>query len=520
MKKVYIYDTTLRDGSQMNGINFSVEDKLRIVSKLDEMGIDYIECGWPGSNPKDEEFFKLVKMTKLNHSKIAAFGSTRHPKSKVEEDKNILMLLEAKPDVVTIFGKSWDLHVETALEISLEENIKVIEESITYLKKNVKEVFFDAEHFFDGYKANKKYALEVVAAADKAGADYIVLADTNGGTMYYEIGEIIDEVKKVVKKPIGIHAHNDSGMAVANSIEAVRKGATQIQGTMNGYGERCGNANLCEIIPNLHFKMGSDVLSGKINKLTKYSKFISEISNMSHPENMPYVGGSAFAHKGGIHVSAVMKDSSTYEHIEPEKVGNKRKVLISDLAGRSNIIYKANELGIKLDKDNDVVKDITVRIKELENQGYEFEGADGSFELILNEMMGKRKKYFEFKDFRMIIEKPSFSGILSEATVKIEVKGEVVHTVAEGDGPVNALDCALRKALVPFYPQIKDIELIDYKVRVLNGKDGTAAKVRVLIETCDKNTRERWSTIGVSENIIEASWHALIDSIDYYLNRK
>lgn len=520
MKKIYLYDTTLRDGSQMNGINFSLEDKLRIVSKLDEMGIDYIECGWPGSNPKDEEFFKLVKMTKLNHSKIAAFGSTRHPKSKVEEDKNLKMLIDAQPDVVTIFGKSWDLHVEKALEISLEENIKVIEESIAYLKKNVKEVFFDAEHFFDGYKANKKYAMEVISAAERAGADYIVLADTNGGTMYFEVSEIVEEVKKIIRKPIGIHAHNDSGLAVANSIESVRKGATQIQGTMNGYGERCGNANLCEIIPNLHFKMGLDVLGGKVNKLTKYSKFISEIANMSHPENMPYVGGSAFAHKGGIHVSAVMKDSHTYEHIEPEKVGNKRKVLVSDLAGRSNIIYKANELGIKLEKDNELVKDVIVKIKELENQGYEFEGADGSFELILNEMMGKRKKFFEFKDFRMIIEKPSIEGILSEATVKIVIKNETIHTVAEGDGPVNALDCALRKALLPNYPQIKDIELADYKVRVLNGKDGTAAKVRVLVETLDKATGERWGTVGVSENIIEASWYALVDSIEYYLNRK
>ncbi|BDU51181.1 citramalate synthase [Haliovirga abyssi] len=517
-KKIFIYDTTLRDGSQMKGINFSVEDKLRIVKELDKMEIDYIECGWPGSNPKDEEFFKLIKLTKMNHSKIAAFGSTRHPKNRVEDDVNIKKLIEAETDVVTIFGKTWDLHVEKALGITLEENLILIEDSIKYLKENVKEVFFDAEHFFDGYKSNPEYALKVLKAAEKGGADIIVLADTNGGSLYYEIAEIIDEIKKVIKTPFGIHAHNDSGLANANSIEAVRKGGIQIQGTINGYGERCGNANLCEIIPNLMIKMGYDVIGDKLTKITKLSRFVSEISNRSQAENMPYVGGNAFGHKGGIHVSAIMKDTHTYEHIEPEKVGNKRNVLVSDLSGKSNILYKANELGIKLDKNDNVVKEVIKAIKSLENQGYEFEGADGSFELLLKKAMKQRKYFFDLISFRMIIERTELNKMISEATIKLDVDGKETHTVSEGDGPVNALDAALRKALLPHYPQIKDMELVDYKVRVLNGKDGTAAKVRVLIETVDKLTGERWGTVGVSENIIKASWEALIDSVEYYLN--
>lgn len=521
MAKVFIYDTTLRDGSQMKGINFSLEDKIRIVQKLDELEVDYIECGWPGSNPKDEEFFKVAKMgIKRKHIKIAAFGSTRHPKNSAQEDKNLNKLIEAEPDVVTIFGKAWDLHAEKALGISLEKNLEIIEDSIVYLKKNVKEVFFDAEHFFDGYKANPEYAVKVLKAAEKGGVDVIVLADTNGGTMYFEIAEIMQKIKKETKIPLGIHAHNDSGMAVANSIEAVRNGAIQIQGTINGYGERCGNANLCEIIPNLEFKLNYKTIGNKVSKITKVSRFISEIANSAHPENMPYVGGSAFAHKGGIHVSAVMKDPKTYEHLEPEKVGNKRKILISDLAGRSNIIYKANELGIKLDKNDKAVKEVIDLIKNLENQGYEFEGADGSFELMLKKAMKSRENFFELLSFRMINEKMiNNKEMVSEATVKMKVGNEIIHKVAEGDGPVNALDAALRKVLIEKYPKIKNIELIDYKVRVLNGKEGTAAKVRVLIETMDKNTGEKWGTVGVSENIINASWEALIDSIEYYLHK-
>lgn len=521
MGKVFIYDTTLRDGSQMNGINFSLEDKLRIVQKLDELEIDYAECGWPGSNPKDEEFFKIAKIgIKRNHIKIAAFGSTRHPKNSAEEDANLGKLIESEPDVVTIFGKAWDLHAEKALGISLDKNLEIIEDSIAYLKKSIKEVFFDAEHFFDGYKANPEYAIKVLKAASKGGADVIILADTNGGTLYFEIADIMEKVKGSIKRPLGIHAHNDSGMAVANSIEAVRSGAVQIQGTINGYGERCGNANLCEIIPNLELKMGKNAIGDKIKKLTKISRFVSEIANSAHPENMPYVGGSAFAHKGGIHVSAVMKDPKTYEHIEPEKIGNKRKILISDLAGRSNIIYKANELGISLDKNDVVVKEVIDLIKNLENQGYEFEGADGSFELMLKKAMKTREYFFELISFRMINERVDKNKeMVSEATVKMKVGEDILHKVAEGDGPVNALDAALRKVLIEKYPQIKNIELVDYKVRVLNGREGTAAKVRVLIETLDRKTGERWGTVGVSENIINASWEALIDSVEFYLHK-
>ena len=520
-RKVEIYDTTLRDGSQMNGINFSVEDKLRIVQKLDDIGIDYAECGWPGSNPKDEEFFKLIKMIKLSHIKISAFGSTRHPRYSVENDPNLKKIIEAQPDVSAIFGKAWDFHVEKALEISLEKNLEIIEDSIRYVKKEIKKVFFDAEHFFDGYKANPEYAIKVLKAAEKGGADILVLCDTNGGCLYSEIGKIIDEVKTKVHKPLAIHAHNDGGLGTANSIEAVNRGAIQVQGTINGYGERCGNANLCEVIPNLVLKMGISNLKERLGKLTRVSRFVSEISNMAHMENQPYVGGNAFAHKGGIHVSAVIKSPKTYEHIEPEKVGNKRTVLVSDLAGRSNIVLKAQELGIGLDKDDKVVKDVVAKIKDLENQGYEFEGADGSFELLLKKAMRTRKYFFDLKSFRLIIERTEMDKLVAEATVKMQVDGNksITHTVSEGDGPVNALDAALRKALLPDYPQIDNIELVDYKVRVLNGKEGTAAKVRVLIETMDKNTNEKWGTVGVSENIIKASWEALIDSIEIYLHR-
>lgn len=524
--KISIYDTTLRDGAQMKGINFSLEDKLGIVEQLDKLGIDYVECGWPSSNPKDEQFFKVVKKMKKNHIKIVAFGSTRHAKNKASEDINLIKLVEAEADAVTIFGKTWDLHAEKALQIPLEENLTLIEDSIAFLKESgVKEVFFDAEHFFDGYKNNPEYSVKALKAAVKGGADIIVMADTNGGTMYYEVGEIVEKIKKEIKIPLGIHTHNDAGMALANTIEAVRRGAVQVQGTMNGYGERAGNANLCEIIPNLKFKMGYDIIGDNIKRLTKTARYISEIANMSHPENMPYVGNGAFAHKSGVHVNAVMKDARTYEHIEPEKVGNRRKVLISDLAGRSNILYKAEELGIKLDKDGEAVKKAIELVKEYENQGYEFEGAEGSFELLLKSAIGNRKYFFNIENFRLIVERTKKCiengsyNMISEATVKISVEGESVHTVSEGDGPVNALDAALRKALMPHFPTIKDINLIDYKVRVLNSKSGTAAKVRVLIESENEKTGEKWGTVGVSENIIEASWEALIDSIEYYLQK-
>jgi 2-isopropylmalate synthase len=525
-KKIYVYDTTLRDGAQMKGINFSIEDKLGIVEKLDKLGVDYIECGWPSSNPKDEQFFKLVKKMRKNHIKIVAFGSTRHAKNRAEEDINLIKLVESEADAVTIFGKSWDLHAEKALKIPLEENLKLIEESIAFLKKSgVKEVFFDAEHFFDGYKNNPEYSVKALKAAEKGGVDLIVLADTNGGTMYYEVGEIVENIKKEIHVPLGIHAHNDAGMASANSIEAIRRGVIQVQGTMNGYGERAGNANLCEIIPNLKFKMGYPVLNDTIKRLTKASRYISEIANMAHPENMPYVGGGAFAHKSGVHVNAVMKDSRTYEHIAPEEIGNRRKVLISDLAGRSNILYKAKEIGIELEKDSVAVKKAIELVKDYENQGYEFEGADGSFELLLKGAMGERKYFFDIDNFRLIVERTKRNiennefNLMSEATVKIDIEGEKLHTVSEGDGPVNALDAALRKALLPHFPSISKISLIDYKVRVLNSKSGTAAKVRVLVESENIETGDKWGTVGVSENIIEASWEALIDSIEYYLQK-
>ncbi|NLK62124.1 MAG: citramalate synthase [Fusobacteria bacterium] len=527
-KKIFLYDTTLRDGAQMKGINFSLEDKLGIVDQLDKLGIDYIECGWPSSNPKDEHFFKLIKNVRKNHIKIVAFGSTRHAKNKVEEDINLIKLVESGADAVTIFGKTWDLHATKALQIPLEENLVLIEESVSYLKKNgIKEVFFDAEHFFDGYKDNPEYSLKAIKAAEKGGADVIVLADTNGGTMYYEVGSIIEKLAKELKIPLGIHTHNDTGMALANTIEAVRKGAIQVQGTMNGYGERTGNANLCEIIPNLQFKMGYEGLGNNIKRLTKTSRYISEIANMSHSENMPYVGNGAFAHKSGVHVNAVMKDPRTYEHIDPELIGNRRKVLISDLAGRSNVLFKAEELGIKLDKDSEAVKKAIELVKDYENQGYEFEGADGSFELLLKSAMGTRKYFFDLENFRLIVERnkkditKSCYRMTSEATIKMVVKdSEKIHIVSEGDGPVNALDAALRKSLIPHYPLIENIRLIDYKVRVLNSKSGTASKVRVLVETMNIKTKEKWGTVGVSENIIEASFEALIDSIEYYLHKK
>ncbi|MGM0508260.1 MAG: citramalate synthase [Fusobacteriota bacterium] len=521
MRKISIYDTTLRDGSQMKGIAFSVEDKLRIVKQLDKLNIDCIECGWPGSNPRDEEFFKLIKMTKLKNSKIAAFGSTMHPKNTLETDYNLQKLIESSPDVVTIFGKSWDLHVEEALGISLEQNLELITDSIAYLKKEIKEVYFDAEHFFDGYRANPEYAMKVLKAAQKGGADMLVLADTNGGMVYDELGDIVKKVKKTMNTPLGIHPHNDSGLAVANALEGIKQGAVQVQGTINGYGERTGNANLCVVIPNLTLKKGYETIGkDNIKNLTKVSRYISEIANLNPAENMPFVGGNAFAHKGGIHVSAVMKNPKTYEHISPESIGNKRNILVSDLAGKSNIICKAEELGIELDKTDNAVKETIKLVKELENEGYEFEGADGSFELLLKKAMKTRKYFFDVENFRMIIEKNTSKHMISEATVKLDINNHIEHTVSEGDGPVNALDRALRKALENKYPEIKNIELIDYKVRVLNGKDATAAKVRVLIETQDKKSGDKWGTVGVSENIIQASWDALIDSIEIYLNKK
>lgn len=515
---VKIYDVTLRDGTQGENIAFSIQDKIRIAHKLDELGIHYIEGGWPGSNERDEGFFKAAKRLNLIKSKIAAFGSTRRVDKKCEEDINIRSLLEAETPVVTIVGKSWDFHVKEALRISLEENLEIIYDSISYLKDRVDEVFFDAEHFFDGYKRNPEYALSALKTALDAGADSLVLCDTNGGTLPWEVETIINEVNlKLDHPPLGIHTHNDGELGVANSLYAVRLGVGQVQGTMNGYGERCGNANLCSIIPNLKLKLGINCIDNdEVKKLYEVSHFIHELTNLPPIKKLPFVGESAFAHKGGLHVSAVMRKSETYEHINPEIVGNRRRVLVSDLSGRSNIIYKAKELGIELDPHDKKVQKILNELKKLENEGYEFEGADASFELLVRKILGQYKKHFELKDARIIVEKHRDDiDSISEATVIVEVDGVTEHTAASGNGPVNALDNALRKALENFYPTLKDVKLKDYRVRVVSTGKGTDAVVRVLIESGDGEND--WGTVGVSENIVEASWKAMVDSIDYKL---
>jgi len=515
-----LYDTTLRDGTQAEDINFSVEDKVRIAQKLDELGIHYIEGGWPGSNPRDIQFFKAIKSVRLNFSKIVAFGSTRKAGNKVHNDPNIKALLQADTPAITIFGKTWDMHVKEALRISLEENLELISDSVRYLKKNADEVFYDAEHFFDGYKAKPDYAIKTLRAAQDAKADCIVLCDTNGGTLPHEIVQIIKDVRRHIKTPLGIHSHNDSETAVANSIIAVKEGISHVQGTINGFGERCGNANLCSIIPNLKLKMGIDCISSEqMKKLRETARFIYELANLTHNKHQPYVGDSAFAHKGGIHVSAVMKRPDTYEHIKPELVGNHQRVLVSDLSGRSNIIYKAEEFGIDINSKDPVVQKILAALKELEHQGFQYEGAEGSFELLMQKALKSRKRYFRLLGFRVIDEKKKEDELPhSEATIKLEVDGKVEHTASEGNGPVNALDNALRKALEKFYPNLKEVRLIDFKVRVISAGKGTAASVRVLVESGDG--KEKWGTVGVSENVIEASWQALVDSLEYKLYRE
>lgn len=515
---VKIYDVTLRDGTQGENISFSIQDKLRIASKLDEVGVHYIEGGWPGSNERDEGFFKEAKKLRLNKSRIAAFGSTRRADKKCAEDGNINSLLEAETPVVTIVGKSWDFHVKEALRISLEDNLEIIHDSIAYLKQRVDEVFFDAEGFFDGYKRNPEYALAAIKAALDGGADTLVLCDTNGGTLPWQVESTVKDVNlKLANPSLGIHTHNDGELGVANTLYAVIGGANQVQGTMNGYGERCGNANLCSIIPNLKLKLGINSISDdELKKLYEVSHFIHELTNLPPIKNRPFVGESAFAHKGGLHVSAVMKKAETYEHINPEIVGNRRRVLVSDLSGRSNIVYKAKEVGIELEPNDKQVQKILSELKKLENQGYEFEGADASFELLVRKALGQYRKHFELKGARIIVEKrKDDEEPISEATVIVQVDGVTEHTAAVGNGPVNALDNALRKALEKFYPALKDVKLKDYRVRVVSTLRGTDAVVRVLIESGDGETN--WSTVGVSENIVEASWKAMVDSIDYKL---
>ena len=518
MKSICLYDTTLRDGSQSEDVTFTVEDKIRISHKLDELGMHYIEGGWPGSNPKDIDYFEKVKNESFRQAKIVAFGSTRYPGNKAEDDPNLQQLVKAETQAVTIFGKSWDLHVREALSTNQDENLRMIFESLEFLKKHCSEVLFDAEHFFDGYKCNPEYALKVVKEAESAGADWIVLCDTNGGSLPSEITSIFTTVKSEVRVKLGIHTHNDSELAVANALAAIDAGGEQVQGTVNGIGERCGNTNLISIIPNLKIKMGLGCISNEqMQQLKDVSSFVDELANKAHWNHQPFVGQSAFAHKGGVHVSAIQKNPKTYEHIEPEIVGNHRRILVSDLSGKSNILFKAKEYGIDVNSSDPKIRNILATLKNSENLGYQYEGAEGSFELLMRDALGEKKIFFEFVGFRVIVEKRrEDEEPISEATVKIRVGDAFEVTAAEGTGPVNALDKAIKKALIKFYPELQEVHLLDYKVRILDEKKGTRANTRVLIESGDKE--HKWGTVGVSENIIEASWQALLDSIEYKLN--
>jgi len=518
MKKrtVSIYDTTLRDGAQTVGISFSAQDKLAIARSLDRLKIDYIEGGWPGSNPKDDQFFRDIRKKDLSFSKIAAFGSTKRHNLSLREDMFVKALVESQADVITIVAKTWDFQVTKALNIELEDNLNLIFDTVAYLKDRGFEVFLDAEHFFDGFNSNPEYSMKTITRACEAGADMIVLCDTNGGIMPSQVQKITESVVNEIEIPAGVHFHNDTGVAVANSISAVLAGAVSVQGTVNGYGERCGNCDIMTLIPNLILKMGYHCESEvALQHLTEVSRLVSEIANLAPNERSPYVGNNAFAHKGGIHVSALQKDSRTYEHMDPSIVGNARQVLISELSGKSNIEFKAKELGINLENRVTLSREILQRIKKLEEEGFQFEAAEGSFELIIREATGEYKPFFNLKGFRVITEMNENEDLYCEATIKVEVGGKVEHTASDGNGPVEALDKAMRKALEKFYPEIKDITISDYKVRVLNEKDGAASSVRVLID--QKRGPDHWGTVGVSANIIEASWHALVDGIEFML---
>lgn len=516
-RKIDIFDSTLRDGAQGQGISFSLEDKIKIVRVLDDLGVTYIEAGNPRSNPKDMEFFKRLKGEMLKNSKIVAFGSTRRPNTEVSEDNNIKNLLLAETSVVTVFGKSWDFQVKEILKTSLDENLNMIGDTIKYLTSKNKEVIFDAEHFFDGYKQNKEYAISTVKVAAESGAKSVVLCDTNGGTLPDEIKNITEEVVDIIGGNVGIHCHDDMGMAVANSIVATQVGANQIQGTFIGIGERCGNANLSTIIPTLKLKMGYNVIDdNNLSKLTIVARFIAEISNITLQDEAPYVGGSAFAHKGGMHIDAVCKTPKSYEHIKPELVGNKRRFLISEVSGKSTVYSEVQKIFPNIVKDSEEVKKITNKLKELEYEGYQFEGAEGTVELVMRKIIGKYKPFFKLNYFKVFSEQPSWDKEFSSSVmINITVDGKEEMNAAIGDGPVNALDKALRKALDVFYPQLQDVRLVDYKVRVLDSESATGAKVRVLIESTDGV--ENWSTVGVSRDVIQASWIALVDSIEYKL---
>jgi 2-isopropylmalate synthase len=517
-KRISLYDTTLRDGAQAQGVSFSASGKILLAKRLDAFGVDYIEGGFPGSNPKDMAFFHAIRKEKLQHARIVAFGSTRRVGKRAKDDPYTRSLLEAGTPTVTIFGKTWKLHVRDVLRTSVKENLAMISDTIAYLKDNGKEVFFDAEHFFDGFNDDPDFAMTVLEAAQSAGADAVILCDTNGGSLCEDVYAATQTVNSRLNVPVGIHTHNDIGLAVANALSAVRAGAVQIQGTINGYGERCGNANLCTVIPTLKLKMGHGCVDRrKVKSLRSLSIFVDDLINVRHDMRAPYVGQNAFAHKGGPHVNAVKKNPVTFEHIEPETVGNERHVLVSELSGGSNILLKAAEVGAAgLNKSKTAAGDILNALKALEHKGYVFEAADASFRILIQKVLKQHKAFFELEGFRVVVEKRGKDEpCISEATLKVRVNDEIEHTVAEGDGPVNALDGALRKALTRFYPEIANVHLTDFRVRILDPEEATAAITRVLIESTDGT--DSWGTVGVSENIIEASWEALVDSVEYKL---
>jgi 2-isopropylmalate synthase len=514
---VKLYDTTLRDGSQGEGINFSLHDKLRLAEKLDEFGMHYIEGGWPGSNEKDIAFFKEAEKRKYKNAKIAAFGSTRRADTSVEDDSQVRLLVEAGTPVVTLVAKSWLLHVHEVLRTTPEENLRMISETVAYLKNKGREVMLDFEHFFDGYKDNPEFSRHCLSSAQEAGADWLILCDTNGGSLPDEVGNITKQVVTLFKTPVGIHTHNDSGLAVANALAAINAGATQVQGTVNGYGERTGNCNLTTVIPNLQLKMGRQVLTPeKLAQLKSLSHFVDEIANQPHDRRAPFVGDSSFAHKGGIHVNAVNKLAKSYEHIDPTVVGNRQRVLVGELSGRGNVAYKARELGIDLAEKSPEAQRILEEVKKREAAGYEYEAADASFELLIRQSKGEKIHFFTLSEYHVSIRRVAAFGYkVAEATLKLDVNGHENYTVAEGDGPVHALDRALRKALGVHYPAIKQVKLIDYKVRILDSHFGTEAKIRVFITSSDG--QREWTTTGVSGDIIQASWLALEDAFNYYL---
>jgi 2-isopropylmalate synthase len=516
MRKIKLLDTTLRDGSQGEGIMYSLNDKIRIAEKLDELGIHYIEGGWPGSNPKDVQFFERMSKKNLRNSRIVAFGSTRRAGIKAGKDKNLNDILRSRVKIATLFGKTWLFHVKEVLRTTPEENLKMIFDSVSYLADRGLEVFYDAEHFFDGYKDNPDYALRTLLAAQDAGAKFLVFCDTNGGTLPEDIQKIIRKIKPELKTELGIHCHNDAGLAVANSLSAIEAGCSMAQGTINGYGERCGNTDLIPVIANLALKLNLDCIPSKnLIKLTEVSHFVSEVSNMRHMPNQPYTGDSAFAHKAGVHINAVMKNPRSYEHVDPESVGNGRRALVSELGGKSGIVILAREYNLDLTKDDPKIKRLHALLQSLELKGYHFEAAEASFELLLKKHLSKVREFFKLENLRVVVNKESDKKVSTEAIIKLRVKGGVEHTAAEGDGPVNALDNALRKALTQFYPSLSEMHLSDFKVRVLGEKEGTAAQVRVFIQSQDE--KDSWNTMGVSENIIEASWQALSDSVEYKL---